>query len=273
MQSLFLVCVLFIVSPLGLGQSGDDIVCPSSRPKAISQVSVEDIYDVEKSLTGINSHLRHPVPLPLDCQNFISHVIQPDADASKSLTLDADDTAHITRDERSAGNSFYGWALEINGVNLDLILRNGICRCDEARQAKLVGDGYLGFSSSAEREADNGNVRSGFNISPRAEFHKWQSAFLDFQDCEVPNCGLFINKNSRQWRTPIRESDGDGRKSLSSLMVKDNVSGSNDPSIRGDDEAACSSICNIDADHGWHKSPTGLFLSKGRGLGEHCGAK
>jgi hypothetical protein len=118
------------------------------------------------------------------------------------------------------------------------------------------------------------NFGTGRYFRSCAEFKEWQSSFVYFENREVSRYRLSINEDLCRFGRPIRKLDDDSMKALASVLVEDNMGSSQNPAVLRNDEARCSSICNVDTNDPTHESIARFDLTKRLlgGLAINCGA-
>jgi hypothetical protein len=264
--------IWFVVTPWP-SQGKAWIIDSGRRPKAIGQMSVQDIDQINKGRSKINAS---------DARFYLNSgslaILQsgPDSNESRAysrelLALNSDDMASIAGDDRATGDSLYGWALKIHGVNLDTILRNGICGCDHPRQAEFCIDVSAIRTLSAEREADDRDVGTWRNFIVGPELKRWKTSLINFQKGKITERRILVDENPSQRRGAIWQQNGYSGEPLAGLGIKNDMGGSQYPTICGDHESSCSAVCHVDADNCGHKSFTSFFLRQrfiGLGLPE-----
>jgi len=181
-------------------------------------------------------------------------------DSGQSLALDSDNVTSITRDDWATGDSLYSWALKVNGINIDAMIRNGVCGCNHPRQAKFSIYAGAVFAFSREGIADDRNVRTGRDFVIGPELEKWQAFRVNLQESKVSDYRMFVDKYLGEWGSAVWKRNSDSATSLASLRVQYDMGSSQDPTVWGDDEASCLSICHVNANNGGHESLARLFL-------------
>jgi hypothetical protein len=228
------------------------IVYTCSRPKAIGQMPVQNIDQINKSRSKVDTG-----DMRLYVNSGRRAVLQSGSDtiegrtySRQPLALNSDNVASITSDDRTTReDSLYGWALKINGVNVDTMLRNGVCSCDHPRQAEFCIDTSAIRTFGAEWVADNRNVRTWGNFIVSPEFQKRKTKFtINLQEGKITDHRILVDEDTSQWRRAVRPGNSDSAEPLTGLRIEDDMGSSQNPSISGDDEASCSAVCHVDAD-------------------------
>jgi len=277
----FLGVLAFIVS-CGFFQGISGVVNSNRRAESVSQLLVQHLNDSRECRVQVSD--------PTDgngtpsSSGVVPHFVERITDAGQLQGDDTDNIPGIERNERSARDPLYRWALEINHIDLnirldgDILLPNSLCSPywngdqiggrNDGRETKFGGYMPIFNGDCAEWIADDSCIRTDNDIFIGSKWNKWKLILpIDFQNCVVLSAGIEGHwyYNSREFTSSTWKANQDCGEKFSAFRIGNNVTRSENEAVLSNEKSCPSTFSSsFNANYSARESFTCLALAKRR---------